>query len=747
MDEYNLKKQLKRVTIIVIVSSIVLSSFVFSVLAYVIHAAQSAEKMQMKTELEEYKSRIMKQIDKNFQLLTSVSAVLDVTDTVDITEKMEDFLVEVNKANPFISFGYFSMDGSGILNTPNYGTQKLTLNDCNEFAQITIKQALEGENAVSKMFDSKVYNGKLFVYCVPVYNDGKIVGALAASDTLEIFKDIVNGQTVMGGQGYIHILDANGGFLVRSENTLVKENMVSIFDGPYLSDTTKSQASQALSNRESFYGDFKYKGEKCHFYMEPMELNGWYLFCTNRTWTSVLSLGRIVLIIGSAFLFALLLMLVLLYYGYYKFRKNIAALLELAYCDRLTKAKNTLNFDKEFQNVCKNTEHYAIAALNIHNFKGINDLFGKNKGDAVLVYIAATIEKNLKQGEFFCRDTADLFYLYLLDTDEEIIRSRFNRMIDYVSRTSLEYGEYSYELSLYSGVALNGDREEALMALQSIQHSRHMNIAFYNQELHDSVRKKNSIESQMFPALQNREFKLFFQPKFDLRTNKLVGAEALVRWQNPDGTYRYPNEFIPLFEANGFCLKLDMYMIERVCEQIRDWMDAGIEPVPISVNQSKLLFSDRNYPDNLQQILNRYQVPSKWITLEIIEGIATDNLEDLNRQIGLLHEKGFRVSMDDFGSGYSSLNMLHYLKIDELKLDRGFLRKVSHEENERRRIILEQTIIAAKKLGIDTVAEGIETQNDLETMIMLSCDFGQGYFYERPIDAKTFHEKYMNKEV
>ena len=127
--------------------------------------------------------------------------------------------------------------------------------------------------------------------------------------------------------------------------------------------------------------------------------------------------------------------------------------------------------------------------------------------------------------------------------------------------------------------------------MQSIEHTHHTDIAFYNHDMHNAVRKKNSIESQMYPALQNKEFKLFLQPKFGMKNEGLVGAEALVRWQNPDGSYRYPNEFIPLFEENGFCLKLDLYVVERACEQIKAWKDAGLTPVPISVNQSKMLFS------------------------------------------------------------------------------------------------------------------------------------------------------------
>ena len=185
-------------------------------------------------------------------------------------------------------------------------------------------------------------------------------------------------------------------------------------------------------------------------------------------------------------------------------------------------------------------------------------------------------------------------------------------------------------------------------------------------------------------------------------------------------------------------------MVERACEQIRGWIDAGIKPIPISVNQSKLLFLDRNYPAHLEEIVKRYNVHPSFIMLEILEDLAASDLGQINAQIETLHAKGFKVSMDDFGSGYSSLNMLYQLNIDELKFDRGFLRQGPETNHERRQIILEQIIQCAQKFGISTVAEGVETKQDRDNMAILGCDYGQGYFYERPISAAQFSEKYMN---
>ena len=745
MDEKKLQKQLIRITAITVLSSIILTLIGFGIWGYTVKSAYEVKQERLKMEAVEYKVRVLKQMDKNIQILTTLSKAYEVSTITDDPERLEKSLMATNSANDFISMIYMDKSGVGIMHTPNFGTwNDITLEKCNEYSAEAIESALQGENAVSKVFESKVYDGKLFVYAVPVYKNNEVVGALAASDTLDIFKDISNGNVIMNGSGYIHLINSKGEFLVRSPNTIVKEIYDTIYGGRILSGETQERIASALKRGVSTSGEYTYLGEKCHFYIEPLGINGWFLFCSNRLSESTFFATNILTAFGIIMIVFVVIVNILLYSGHHAFTKNTKSLIKIAYSDPLTNAENIVKFDENFQELQpEQKNNFSTVAINVHNFKAINDLFGKSRGDLVLLYIKRVIDENLKDGEFFCRDTADLFYITMFDTDENIITKRVRCIIDHISKASLDYGEYSYELSLYAGVAIGGDREKALVAMQSIKNTHHTDIAFYNHNMHDALRRKNSIESQMYPALQNREFKLFLQPKFDIKNNRLIGAEALVRWQNLNGSYRYPNEFIPLFEENGFCIKLDMYMVERACEQIKEWIDSGITPIPISVNQSKLLFSDFNYPENLMHILDKYNVSPSLITLEILEGVANNNLERLNQQINALHEKGFKISMDDFGSGYSSLNMLYQLKIDELKLDRGFMRKAAKEDEERRKVILEQIISFAHKLDITTVAEGIEVQEDKDMMLSLNCDFGQGYFYDKPMCAKEFSEKYM----
>lgn len=187
-------------------------------------------------------------------------------------------------------------------------------------------------------------------------------------------------------------------------------------------------------------------------------------------------------------------------------------------------------------------------------------------------------------------------------------------------------------------------------------------------------------------------------------------------------------------------------MVEQACKQIRSWTERGIEPIAISVNQSKLLFFEENYISMLKDTLKKYNVPAGLITLEILEGLALENEDILNERITALQAEGFKISLDDFGSGYSSLNTLGKLKINELKLDRDFLLKASGENSQRVRLIMEYIVKLAETLGISTVAEGVETTEDEEFIKSIGCKTGQGYLYSKPISAAEFDEKYMSRD-
>lgn len=744
MTERKFKKQLIVVTAAVMTATAVLCAVTVGMWNYLYKKAHEAEHSQMASEAQEYKQQISEQMDTTIQILTTLAKAYEVSGVTDRREELELSISEANAANTFRSLAYMPIEGVGILNTQNIKADTdYRLENCNPYAVEAIEKAFKGENSVSKIFTSENEDVKIFLYCVPVRSNGEIIGALVASDDIKIFNDIVENTTVIGGKGYIHIINSDGTFLARSKKTIVKENINNIFDGPYLSGSTRTVTEEALKQGKSSIGEFEYKGMSCHFYIEPLGLNSWYLFCANQVWGSNVSWRNTVWTTGIIMLVILVMLLFVMFFGYFSFYKNTRYLIKDLTYDSITGAKKVYSFDRALNEYKSMNSDYSIVALNIHNFKFINVLFGTKGGDDVLRYVKRVIEENLGDEEFFCRDTADLFYLLMVESDEEILKSRIGKIIDRI-RNETRNAKYSYEISLYAGLAIRGTKQKALLALKSLKNIGYSNIAVYDNKLREILSRNNDIERYMHRALAEKEFKMYLQPKFDLKTGEITGAEALVRWERKDGTLMRPDEFVPLFENNGFCTEFDMYMIAQACCQIREWEDSGYKPVPISVNQSRRLFFNRKYADDLEKILRDYNVEPSMITLEILETVADSGTEEISARIKELHEKGFKISMDDFGSGYSSLNMLYKLNVDELKIDRGFLRDAG-KNNYRRDILLEQIIMTSRRLGISTVAEGIETKRDNDMMLKMKCDYGQGYYYSRPISADEFSEKYIRK--
>lgn len=255
---------------------------------------------------------------------------------------------------------------------------------------------------------------------------------------------------------------------------------------------------------------------------------------------------------------------------------------------------------------------------------------------------------------------------------------------------------------------------------------------------------KSDLEKDLDEALKNNEFKIFLQPKFDIKTEKIVGAEALIR-REKNGILVMPNSFIEKYEKIGIITKLDMYVFKSICKKIKEWRDKGYNLLPISINESRKALYDKNYINKLERIAQKYEICPNLIELELTETAVIKDIESAKEAERKVHSLGFVVSMDDFGVGYSSFYMLKNINIDILKIDKSFSDEVI--EDERGRIILQSIIDMAKKLKIKTVAEGIETKEQIEYLKQIGCDMVQGYYFEKPITIKEFEKKYIRKII
>lgn len=744
MDEERFRHRLRQLSVSIFIIGTILLSTGITTLLYVVRSTHETIHEQMKLEAQEYKNRIFKQFDKDFQILHTLASVIPLTHG-ELSNNIGEWIKRANiQDNDFVNIAFFNPEGKGVMDTFGVGLNtNFLLASCNDDIQEAVKQSFLGKDTISRLFVSEFSEERLYVYAVPVWRNGEVVGVLAASTRLNIFREIAGGNMVMNGHGYIHIIGSEGKFLLRSQYAAVpNKEYETIFDGPYIDKKHHGAILNVMEQQRSDFFEFTYNKEKYHFYLYPLGLNGWYLLCANTEWGHLHQVVSIIFTIAGGFLFVLLLSIALIVYGYIIIRKNGNNLIKIAYFDKVTGAENYIRFEQRFEEYVKHTKEYSIVAVNILNFKFFNELFGKKYADLILNELCKKIRSSIADNEFFCRENADQFYILIQDTDKVRIKNR----MDDISSSMSEYSRKNkngYDINIYCGVAIHGNPHQALLAQKFIRENTKERIHFYDEDIHKVELRNNYVESHMEHALENKEFKLYLQPKVRLADSSVSGAEALVRWQTNEGGLVYPGEFIPVFESNGFCGKLDLYMTECACKQIREWIDSGVPPIPISVNQTRLLFMDEDYVENLKQLLTKYQVPAKFIVLEILEGVMVNNLEKLNTKIEQLQSIGFKISLDDFGSGYSSLNTLHLLKLDELKIDQAFLRTASPKDGTKRWIVLKQIVQLAQQLKIVTVVEGIENREHAEMMKSFGCEYGQGYFYSRPLSAEEFSKKYM----
>ena len=254
---------------------------------------------------------------------------------------------------------------------------------------------------------------------------------------------------------------------------------------------------------------------------------------------------------------------------------------------------------------------------------------------------------------------------------------------------------------------------------------------------------KKNLEKDFEDAIKNNEFKIFLQPKFDIKTEKIVGAEALIRRQKQEKLIM-PNSFIPEYEKTGIITKLDMFVFESICEKLKEWKERKYRLLPISINESRKVLYNKYHVEELGEIIKKYTINPNLIELELTETAVVKDIQSAKEAERKVHSLGFVVSMDDFGVGYSSFYMLKNINIDVLKIDKSFSDEVM--EDKKGRIILESIIDMAKKLEIKTVAEGIETKLQVEYLKKIGCDMVQGYYFERPISIEEFEKKYLIKE-
>ena len=428
-------------------------------------------------------------------------------------------------------------------------------------------------------------------------------------------------------------------------------------------------------------------------------------------------------------------------------REN-ATMLNLFQKDRTTGLLSKEYFCQQAEKILRSNpdKTYDIICSDVENFKLINDAFGMQGGNKVLKTMGGICQKSTDSlGGICSRFHADQFVSMIEHTE-----GYSDELYEALTAETREKCGFS-NIVIKWGIYQTGDRkisveqmcDWALQGARSIKGQYGRYYAFYDDKLRSEMLRDQAILDCMEEALEQGQFQVKLQPKYKAAGGLFTDAEALVRWCHPEWGMQSPAVFIPLFERNGFITKLDQYVWEKVCQMMQQWDKEGLEPVNISINVSRADVYNVNLVDTLLDLVKRYNIAPKRLHLEITESVYTESPEDIIQNVTRLREKGFVVEMDDFGSGYSSLNMLNRMPMDILKLDMQFIRTEMEMPESRR--TLRYIIGLAHWLNLSVVAEGVETKEQLEHLRNLGCDYIQGYYLAKPMDPADFEELFRQQ--
>lgn len=386
------------------------------------------------------------------------------------------------------------------------------------------------------------------------------------------------------------------------------------------------------------------------------------------------------------------------------------------------------------------TDHYMIILSDIENFKRINERFGEEKGDALLRFVGQSLNKMNGEYALFSRYGGDQFVGIIRypepfqDMNENILEGAMQRFYADapIEQFNVQFGIYE-DVDKTLPISIMCDR--ALMALKTIKHQYGRNLAKYTLQLQEKFNREQQILDSMEKAISEQQFQVYYQPKHDIVTSKLVGAEALVRWNHPVYGFMSPGEFIPLFEKSGFISQMDAYVWKRVCQDVQTMINRGIPVVPISINASRRDLMTEKFVSVIKEPLEKMQLDPALFHLEITESVYMEDAELVSPLLNQLRQIGIQTELDDFGSGYSSLGILSQLPVDVIKLDISLIKNL-----ETQPAIVESIIHLMHILGYKVTAEGVEYDSQVDQLKKMHCDYVQGYYYSKPLTFDGFCE-------
>lgn len=608
-----------------------------------------------------------------------------------------------------------------------------------------------GANGIERMSPAQNIGGKDYLALgVPMdmttQNGEKLVGLVSTLDPEKMREQL--SLSAFGGIGYAHLITSDGRAVMRSDQATAAFDGYNLFqvlgNAELLDGGSVDSLKQAMAEGGSASVHYRLAGIDKFATFSPVGVEDWYLVSVLPTdfvyeKSNVFAQLTIVACVAISVVFIALLGGLL-----FMQQRSKKRLEQAAFVDTVTGGNNGLRFEQlAGQAVSSSRASYAVVYVNVSSFKDVNERLGRDRADGVLAQVYRTIQADLRREECLGRIMADHFGVLVKEPDAEHAVARFDewaRKVEVLGKDTdnpvvvkLNGGVYFVD-DAHMDVTRMLDRANLARQNQPPRTSgRRATCAVYDEALKAELGYRKALEDRAERALEAGEFEMYLQPKHELEHGAVAGAEALVRWIHPVDGLIPPDRFIPLFEENGFISKLDLHMFETACAWLQSVIDQGLEPVPVSVNLSRRCFDREDFLDDYEAVWRRFDFPAHLLELEFTESILYSHDEQFERAIRRIHQIGFTCSLDDFGAGYSSLNMLGSLNIDTVKMDRKFFATV--DEQGRMQTTIRSFIALAKNLDMTVVAEGVEEERQVEMLHGFGCDLVQGYVFARPMPA------------
>ena len=605
-------------------------------------------------------------------------------------------------------FSYFSDGSTFNLSASNHYKSIINLNLDFKVSQSLIKTPLS--------------NRTVFIISEPVYDkEHKIKGVLSASvlhsSMRKIFEDFH-----LGNKGKIAVTDKNNNSIISILNSE---------DESFIQDKTLT-----LSN--------------------DIEMTPWKIILTVRDFQKTDEFKyqqkhKLMIFFIAIICIIFLIMLETFLLNFFQKRQLLATLY-----DPLTNLWTRENFENECEKLLRffPKSKFMLIECDVKGFKFVNQNYTETKADEMILFLSRIFSRIAsKHKGYLCRNFADHFTLFI---KIKSVHAAMNNFKEEIQRINEEIKSFEIPIHLKYGITFQLGKthakttihnmiNQATFAKASIKDNMIVQYALYNSKLLNKINEERFIETHMEQALENEEFFVLYQPKIDLTTDKAVGAEALVRWYSSEHGLMCPDKFIPLFERNGFIQKLDFYVYDKVFHFLQNCLKNNHPVVPVSLNMSRYHNKPDKFMHEFMALFNKYSIPPSLIEVEILERSVLDS-SSLKEIVDRLHNEGFKVAMDDFGSGESSLNMLSKIPVDILKFDRDFLLSSTDETGRidaESADFIETLVGLGRRLKKRTIFEGVETQQQIDFLKSINCDQVQGYFYSKPL-AETDFISYIN---